>query len=104
MVSPEQKEPLGGCGLVLVDGPQAIRANVHLLLAALINHCPFGDIRHKTPTNRMLRVAHVVPVQWTFAANIASLCHSEPLPHKNSLCKHNNSNNTTISGFAQVNA
>jgi hypothetical protein len=65
-----------------VEGAQTVRADIHLLLFALIGHCPLGDIWHKASVDGVHRVAARVTVQRTLAANIASLSHNDSLLFK----------------------
>ncbi len=58
-----------------MQGPEAIGANIQLLLATLIHERPFVDVRHKAPRGRVLSVTDVMTVERTRATNIASLCH-----------------------------
>jgi len=61
---------------LLVERSQTVRADVQLLLLALIDDRPLGDIRHKASVHGVHRMASAVTVQGTLAANIASLCHN----------------------------
>jgi hypothetical protein len=61
---------------LLVERTQAFRADIHLLLFALIRYRALVDIRHKAPVDRIHRVTATVTVQRTLAANTASLSHN----------------------------
>jgi hypothetical protein len=84
------------CALLgLVQGAEAIGANVQFLFSTPINDRALVDVRHKTPIGRIVRVAHAVTVLRTFAANSASLCHVQKLPSIIS-ANDNGQDNTTI--------
>ena len=60
---------------VFVERAEAIGANIHFLLLALIRERALVDVRHKSSIDGVLGVADAVAVHRTLAANIASLCH-----------------------------
>ena len=60
---------------VLGARAQTIGAHIHLLFFALMYQGALANVRHEPPIDGVHRVATAVTVQWTFAANIASLCH-----------------------------
>jgi hypothetical protein len=60
---------------LFIELAQAVGADIDFLLFALKDHFSLADVRHKTSIAGVHRVAARVTVQWTLAANLASLCH-----------------------------
>jgi hypothetical protein len=60
---------------VLLQCPEAVGADIHLLFSTLVEERPFIDIGHKAPVSRVLGVTHAVTIHRTLTADLASLCH-----------------------------